>query len=141
MKASNQPSTSNSFDPAGIALIIDSCARNGVATLKFGDLEVWFSSKAGPPAPTLTLPAHLARQLGIEPVPQTNYPHTSTPGAEMPDHDQINKDTLERETEQMREDQLEDLKITDPLAYETIIRNEGLEDAGESSERSDDKPE
>lgn len=37
----------------------------------------------------------------------------------------------------LREEQLEELKITNPLAYEELMRNEGLED---DERPSDDEP-
>jgi hypothetical protein len=120
--------TTNSFDAEQISLILDACARNGVATLKFGNLEVWFGPKAGPPE--IVIPRDFALKGPLPPGAVTNYPaQTPSPGDEMPDHEKQEEQSLRQSELALREEQLEELQITDPLAYERVIQNEGLEDA------------
>lgn len=67
---------------------------------------------------------------------KTNYSAPST-GNALPDFDKQNQESLEHNEMLLREEQLEELKITNPLAYEELMRNEGLED---DERPSDDEP-
>lgn len=129
MGTEDAASTTISFDAQGISLILDSCARNGVAILKFGELEVWFGPKAGPTPKNPPLPP------GSDGYPVANEEtQTPSPGTEMPNHEKITQETLEQDERILREQQLEELAITDPVAYEKLVNAGGLEDVESGDE-------
>lgn len=97
---------------AEICLIIESSSKHQVSVLKFGDLYLRFGPQASPQETVM-------------------MPEPSTPGVEIPepDHAKINEATLRSEEAELRLFQIEELKLTNPLEYEELVRNEGIEDA------------
>lgn len=112
-------SQSKTLAPEEICAIIDACAKNGVATLKFGDLEI----QRGPTA-----------QLSENPEPPGSIAPTAhplnVPVAEMTEkqHAEQNERALLENENALREEQIAELLITDPLAAEKLIAMGELQD-------------
>lgn len=109
--------------PEEICAIIEACAKNGVATLKFGDLEI----QRGPPATRSENPE--------APASLAPTAHSNIPVAEMTDqqHEQQNANNLVSEELATREAQIAELLVTDPVAAEKLILEGELEDADNES--------
>jgi hypothetical protein len=108
---------SEKFDltAAAVCDIIQTCARSGVAVLKFRDLEVTFGKLANVDAPLA--------------------PEASLPEAEIsePKLRELHEESLNKDVERVREEQLEDLILTNPLEYERLYA------AGELGEEDGDE--
>ena len=103
-----------------VCLILDSCAKNGVSTLKFGALEAsWVSH---PPLVQNSLDAHI-------------------PGTEIPEinHSEKTKEALEVSELNLREEQLAMALIEDPEQYERLLAQGELED--EETDTDDEQSE
>jgi hypothetical protein len=101
------------FTPLSICLIIESAAKNGVAALKFGDLEINFSPKAVEEGHSadIDLPKHL------EPIHAT---HASEQTLRI-------DDTLETVDKELLEDmRVTQLMFDDPLAFESEMIDKQL---------------
>lgn len=123
-KVTKDRSQAKTLAPGEICAIIEACAKNGVALLKFGNLEI----QRGPTAQlseNSEAPASLA-----PPAPLQNIPV-----AEMTDkqHTEQNEKALLQEEFNTREEQIAELLITDPLAAEKLIALGDLEDADNES--------
>lgn len=109
--------TIKGLDAQGICSIIEKCDEHGVALLKYGNLEIWTGTKAT--------------------MPPTPYPvgAPTTPGTKIDTemsatkHAEDDARALRDNEAFLREQQLEELKITNPLAYEQMVRDEELADA------------
>jgi hypothetical protein len=88
-----------------ICAILGSCDKNGVAALKFGDLQVEFFDKQ----------------------PETSVAHTSAPEIAA-EQSKIHNSALVEEEIRTREQQLEELFLTDPLEAERLLAKGDLED-------------
>lgn len=107
---------------ADVCLIIEKCDIHGVASLKFGDLELSFCPPVETPA--LKRQPHRADSTG------TVEPHSTIPDATMSDqqHKNLSKAALEQDELTLREQEIAELLITDPLEAERMLRDEELED-------------
>lgn len=123
--ASNQKIELASTD---IALIIKACARHGVATLKFGDLELSFSPQVETTSTRPPLP-------GDDPVQVLSEAHVQPPVAEITEYQQSNiaKAALEHDELILREQQFAELVVTDPEAAEQMLVDGELDDADDDN--------
>ena len=94
-----------------VCLILESCAKTGVAVLKFGNLEVTWSH-----------PASFLAQTD----PPALAPATEI--AVVPNHTELNTQAREDNEIRMREDQLAMALIENPMLYEELLANQQLED-------------
>lgn len=106
------PTGKNNLSSEAICVIIESCAKHGVAELKFQDLHVKFGKSA-------------IQELG----PQ----NSNSPEAEISEeqHEEQTAHAIEKDEVDLREEQLEELFLTDPMAAEEMLRNGEFEDADE----------
>ena len=101
----------NGLDPVALCAIIKQCGESGVQEFKWGDLHVLFSI-SGPPG----------RLPGIV--------HTLAPLKSF-----LQEEVLPENEESARENQMEQLKLTDPVAYENLVTQGRIDSA--DSERSE----
>jgi hypothetical protein len=85
--------------------IIRACGEQGVAELKFGDLQVVFPPKWG-------------SWPGQKPL---SFASSSEAALSEAQTTQIAAETLEKEAISLKEDQLAELALTDPLEYERLL--------------------
>lgn len=123
-KATVKPAT-KALDSTEVCVIIESCAKHGVTSLKWGALEISFTPSGKRPEETLA-----NEQAGADLAIKA---HQTIPDAEISDkrHAENNKDALELNEIELREEQLAELQITDPLAAEQLIRDGDLEDVND----------
>lgn len=89
--------------------IIESCAKHGITELKFGDLQLGFKPKTE---------SHVTAPL------------TNPTGEEIPEtkHEEQTKAALEQDEATLKADRMNQMFLEDPLAAESLLENEELED-------------
>ena len=99
-----------------ICLIIETCAKNGVTILKFGDLDLNF----GKPA---------------EPVQIASTPDKAISDA---NHELNTKNAIEKDEIDLREDAIAHMIVENPVMAEQMLLDEELEDADDEQSEFDE---
>jgi hypothetical protein len=92
-------------------VIISASAKEGVTTLKWGDLEVTFGR------PQVLFP---------EPSPFATIPGPPQP---VPNHEDQDQEALLAEEVRLREERIAEVAINDPVEYERMVAEGELDDA------------
>lgn len=110
------------LDTEQVLSIMESCARHGVTTLKFRDLEF----TRGPQAPQATEPEPAANDATQVLTPDATMSESQKPNEKAP----VPLEDFEQPELELREDQIAELQLTDPLLAEQMMMSGELQDAG-----------
>ena len=99
--------------------LIEVCGRSGVASMKWGDLELTFQTELKE--------QHLTQQAWPVPISPLSA-DTEISEAKHKNYDDFQRTRLESDEQRLREDQLAEMLLTDPVQYEELLASGELED-------------
>lgn len=109
------------FTSKDICAIIKECAKSGVLSLKFGELQVEFEKTAL--SNQTQAPEQVSQVVSVFPAPKDN------------EENEVIEQAKIQDTADALEDELATLQITDPHEYEELMFQGALEDGQEQEEK------